>query len=258
MDFNIKGRVAVVTGASQGLGFACAGALAAEGVDLVLAARDAGRLEAAAGQLAERFGIRVLPVPTDITRDDEVMALIERTMSEHGRLDICIANAAGPAPATLMETTRSQWLSALDMNLLSIVQLAQACLPKMEQGGWGRFLAISSVVAKQPMERMILSNAVRPGVGGLVKTLSTEYAAKGITVNNLCPGFIATPRLMKLQNSAGALRNDLGDPLRHIPVGRIGQPEEFGAAAAFLCSTQAAYITGVSLTIDGGYQKSWY
>jgi 3-oxoacyl-[acyl-carrier protein] reductase len=128
----------------------------------------------------------------------------------------------------------------------------------MQQAGWGRFLAISSVVAKQPMERMILSNAVRPGVGGLVKTLATEYAPRGITVNNLCPGFFATQRVRNLQDSEAAAGNEVGSPLRHIPVGRIGLPEEFGATVAFLCSTQAAYITGVSLTIDGGYQRSWY
>jgi len=257
MDLNIKGRVAIVTGASQGLGFACAEALAAEGVEVVLAARNVVHLQSAARELSERFDVRITPVPTDVTHEDEVSSLIDQALSIHGRVDICIANAAGPAPATLMQTSRAQWAAALDSNLLSVVQLAQATLPRMEQAGWGRFLTISSVVAKQPMDRMILSNAVRPGVGGLVKTLSNEYAARGVTVNNLCPGFIATPRLLQLQNSHAATRNDLGSPLQHIPAKRIGQPPEFGAVAAFLCSMQAAYITGISLMIDGGYHKSW-
>lgn len=258
MDLNIKGRTAVVTGGSQGLGFACAQALAAEGVNVVLAARDVDRLETARAVLAQQPGARVLAVPTDVTDAAQVDALMRRAEAEFGGVDICIANAAGPAPSTLAEATRAQWLAAFEGNLLSIAQLAQSSLPAMARAGWGRFIAISSVVAKQPMDKMILSNAIRPGVGGLIKTLSSEFGHVGVTVNNLCPGFFATPRLEKLRASAAAGASDLGRPLEHIPAGRVGRPEEFGATAAFLCSDHAAYITGVSLVIDGGYHKSWY
>jgi 3-oxoacyl-[acyl-carrier protein] reductase len=258
MDLNINGRTAVVTGGSQGLGFACAQALVAEGVNVVLAARDADRLETARSVLAQQSGARVLAVRADVTDAAQVDALMQRAAAEFGCVDICIANASGPAPATLAEATRAQWLAAFEGNLLSVAQLAQASLPAMARAGWGRFVAISSVVAKQPMDKMILSNAIRPGVGGLVKTLSSEYGRSGVTVNNLCPGFFATPRLEKLQASAAAGASDLGKPLELIPAGRVGRPEEFGATAAFLCSDHAAYITGVSLVIDGGYHKSWY
>jgi 3-oxoacyl-[acyl-carrier protein] reductase len=258
MDLHLEGRTAVVTGGSQGLGFACAQALAAEGVNVVLAARDADRLETARAVIGQRAGARVVAVPTDVTDADQVEALLRRAQAEFGGVDICIANAAGPAPSTLAQATRAQWLAAFEGNLLSIAQLAQASLPAMASAGWGRFIAISSVVAKQPMDKMILSNAIRPGVGGLVKTLSSEYGRTGVTVNALCPGFFATPRLETLRARAAAGASDLGNPLDLIPVGRMGRPEEFGATAAFLCSDHAAYITGTNLVIDGGYQKSWY
>lgn len=256
MDLGIRGRVAIITGASHGLGLACAKALAAEGCHLVVAARNEEKLEAAAKQLRDAFGVKVLSVATDVTDETQVKSMVAQTTDTFGRVDICLANSGGPPARLISETTRLDWIEAFEANLLSVVTLAQTTLPHMKERGWGRFLAISSVVAKQPMERMILSNGIRPGVGGLIKTLSTEHAASNVTVNNLCPGFFATQRLTKLQDSA-ATASDLGSPLQTIPAGRIGKPEEFGATMAFLCSEQAAYITGISLVIDGGYHKSW-
>jgi 3-oxoacyl-[acyl-carrier protein] reductase len=257
MDLSIKGRVALVTGASQGLGLAAAEALAAEGVNLVLAARNADRLASAAFSVAEKFGVRVAHLATDVTQPQEVEALVSFAITQFGQIDICIANAGGPQPKLFADTLNSEWIDAFELNVMSIINLARLTLPGMRELGWGRFVAISSITAKQPMQQMILSNAIRPSVGGLVKTLSNEYGGINLTVNNICPGFFATPRLLKLQETESKTRADINSPLPHIAVGRVGQPHEFGATVAFLCSESAGYINGISLMIDGGYSKAW-
>ena len=180
-----------------------------------------------------------------------------------GRLDICVANAGGPPSKTFAETTIEDWQAAANLNLMSTVYFAKETLPLMQQRHWGRFIAITSVAVKQPVEGLILSNAIRSGVSGLIKTLSNEYGRYGVLVNNVCPGYTATARLVELSRKLGARDGVAAEEIvdrwgRLTALGRVGRPEEFADAVVFLASERAGYITGVSLTVDGGLVKGVY
>jgi len=249
MDLGIKGKVALIAAASQGLGFACACALAAEGVRIAICARNAERLAEAVHQIRKRSGAEVFAQATDVKNPEELRHFVAAVNQEFGHVDICIANAGGPPAKPFRETTPEDWHAAVDANLMSTVHLAREVLPGMCDRQWGRFLTITSAAVKQPIEGLVLSNAVRAAVAGLTKTLANECGPFNVLVNNLCPGYTATARLESLAADNPEIRERW---LKQIPLGRFGTPEEFGAVAAFLCSEQAGYVTGVSLAIDGG------
>jgi 3-oxoacyl-[acyl-carrier protein] reductase len=185
------------------------------------------------------------------------------TLREFGQVDICVANAGGPPSKSFAETTLEDWRAAADLNLMSTVHFARETLPLMQSRRWGRFIAITSITVKQPVEGLILSNAVRSGVSGLMKTLANEYGPYNVLVNSVCPGYTATARLLSL---AGRIGEKEGvDPkqiedrwARQAPLGRVGRPEEFADAVVFLASERASYITGVALAVDGGIVKGLY
>ena len=260
MDLGLKNRVALVAASSTGLGKAVALGLAREGAKLAMCARTQSTLSAAAEEIRRETGVEALAHAVDVSKYDEVRAFVAETAAQFGRLDICVANAGGPPSKSFAETSIDDWHAAAQLNLMSTVYLAKEALPLMQQRRWGRFIAITSVTVKQPVEGLILSNAVRAGVVGLVKTLSNEYGPYNVLVNNVCPGFTATARLGSLAESlaakAGVSPRDIEQRwASQAPLGRVGQPEEFANLVVFLASERASYITGTSIAVDGGVVK---
>lgn len=261
MELGLEGRVALVCGGSSGLGRAIAGGLAAEGARIALNARGVERLEASAAELSALHRTDVISFPADVSAPDQVAAMVTRIVERFGRLDILLCNAGGPAPAPFMEAAPESWQRAIDLNLLSTMHLCHAAIPHMKSGGWGRILAIASLAAKQPLPGLILSTTARAGVLGFIKALSDELAPDGVTANALCPGLFATDRIEYLAKERAARAGTtadavLRDQAASVPLRRMGRPDEFAAAAVFLASEPAGYITGVALSVDGGMHRS--
>lgn len=242
MDLGLDGRKALVTGASSGLGLACAQALAAEGVEVVLASRSAERLEAAVATI----GGSASWIAADVSDTDAATALVAEATERLGGLDILICNAGGPPAGNFESTDLAAYEPALRLNLLSTVALCTAAVPAMRAQGWGRIVAVTSITVREPNPRLILSNTARAGVTGFLKTLAREVAADGVTVNSIQPGLHATDRLKSVYGG------EIDAVMARTPSGRLGDPADFGQVAAFLCSEAAGYITGAAVPVDGG------
>jgi len=261
MDLGLKDKVALVAGASRGLGRAVAEELAAEGASLVLCAREAQTLSETAAAIAETHNVHVLAVPADVTVIDDIKRVVASGNERFGRIDILVTNAGGPPAGRFDQLTREQWDRAIKLTLMSAVELAREVLPGMRTRRWGRILNITSIAVKQPVENLLLSNSLRAGLTGFARTLANEVAAEGITVNNIMPGYTRTERLDEL---AQMMAEKQGIPPaefrgkweKEIPMGRLGEPREPAALAAFLASERASYITGTSIQVDGGWIKS--
>jgi 3-oxoacyl-[acyl-carrier protein] reductase len=263
MDLGLKGRVALVAASSQGLGKAVALGLAREGAILAMCARNGKTLNGAADEIRAETGTGVLTRALDVTNAQQVREFVADTVTEYGRLDICVANSGGPPSKTFRETTIEDWQHAANLNLMSTIYLAKETLPLMQERRWGRFIAITSVSVKQPVDGLILSNTVRAGVSGLIKTLSNEYGPYNVLVNNVCPGYTATDRLLSLADTIASREGVSPDEVQsrwtnQTPLRRVGQPEEFANLVVFLASERASYITGVSIGVDGGIVKGLY
>jgi 3-oxoacyl-[acyl-carrier protein] reductase len=253
MDLGIRGRRALVCGASKGLGRGCAEALAEAGVDLVLNARGAGTLEATANDLRRRFQVNVLTVPADLTTE----AGRAEVLAQAGEVDILVTNAGGPPPGIWSDWEREDFIRALDANMLTPIALMKALLPGMIGRGWGRVVNITSQSVKAPIASLGLSNAARTGLTGYVAGTARQVAPYGVTINNLLPGIHATDRAVSLDNGVAqaegiSLAEAQARRAATIPARRYGTAEEFGAACAFLCSMQAGYIVGQNILLDGG------
>ena len=244
MDLGISGRTALVTGASAGLGLACAQALAAEGVRVAVASRSADKLAAAVATLD---GDPVM-LTVDLSDPASVDALVDDATEALGHVDILIANGGGPPPGNFTSTDVDAYPAALQLNLLSMVALTKAFVPPMQERGWGRVVAVTSAAVRQPMDYLILSNTARSGLTAFLKTTATEVAGDGVTVNTVQPGVHATDRLAQLYD-------DLDEVARSVPTQRLGDPGDFGRIVAFLCSESARSITGASVPVDGGAIK---
>jgi 3-oxoacyl-[acyl-carrier protein] reductase len=258
VDLGLRGKVALVAGSSQGLGRAIAEELAAEGCALTLCARGAGPLEEAREAIASQFGVRVTAVAADLARSDEARGVAASAIREHGRVDILVTNAGGPPSGPFESHDEAAWLATVRLTLLSVVEMARAVLPGMKERRFGRILNVTSIAAKQPVDGLILSNAVRAAVTGMARTLANETAPFGITVNNLMPGYTRTERLQELVDAIMTRESTTPDAVtarwkKEIPAGRLGEPRELAALAAFLASDRAAYITGQSIAVDGGW-----
>ena len=261
MDLGLNGKVAVVAAASSGLGRAIAEELAAEGASLVICARGEERLRAVRDDIAGRHGVPVSAVRADVAALADIDHLIETAHREHGQIDVLVTNNGGPPDGGFDALDAAVWEDAFQLLLRSAVELARAVLPGMRERRWGRILNVTSIAAKQPVDRLMLSNSLRAGVLGFARTLANEVAPDGITVNNLLPGFTRTERLEELARSISEAENIPRAAVYdrwagQIPAGRVGEPREFAALAAFLASERASYITGTSITVDGGWVRS--
>jgi 3-oxoacyl-[acyl-carrier protein] reductase len=236
VDLGLKDRRALVTAASKGLGRACAEALVTEGARVFISSRDAAAIEAT-GKAIKAVGWAA----ADVSREGEPESLVDLAISKLGGLDVLVVNAGGPPPGTFQTTSLESWEGAFRLTLMSAVRLVKAGLPALKRSGQGRIVLITSISVRQPIANLILSNSLRASVTGLAKTLSRELAPDGITVNCLAPDGILTDRIRELKLSAA-----------NSPMGRFGDPSEFAAACAFLCSKQAGYVTGQTLGVDGG------
>ena len=247
MDLGIAGKIALVTGSSKGIGLAVARGLAAEGARLVMSARGEAALAEAVEQVRLAGG-EALAVAADVRHRESIEHLLEQTRQRFGDPDILVVNAGGPPPGVPTALGEEDWFSGFQLTLMSAVRLVGEVTAAMKERGWGRIINITSVSVKEPIINLTLSNAFRAAVTGFAKTLSTELAPFGITVNNVAPGYTATERLEELfQNEAA--RQAL---ISSIPSGRFADPAEIAAAAAFLASRQASYLTGQTLVVDGG------
>ncbi len=261
MDLGIEGRVAAVGGASTGLGKAIAWSLAREGVRVAICARTEERLERTGLALHRASGRDIFAFPCDLATADGPGEFIEATVKQFGTVDILVCNAGGPPATSSANTPAEAWGQALELNLLSTIRLAQAAIPYMRRDGWGRIICITSVSAKSPLPSMILSNTARPGVIGFAKTIAGEFAQNGITVNVVCPGYMATDRVQQLFQERAAragqtVEETMAEQVAQIPAARMGDPKELGDLVAFLASERAGYITGTTIQIDGGFIRS--
>jgi len=263
MELGLKDRVALVGGASRGLGRACARVLAAEGARVVIAARSRDALEETARAITEETGSDVLPVAADLRKLEDIDGLVGAVLDWHGRIDILVHNTGGPPPGLFLDHGDDVWQAAFDGLLLSFVRLCRRVVPIMRANGWGRIVTNTSFTVKEPAERLVLSNALRTAVAAASKTLAREVAGDGITVNCVAPGAFDTDRLRGI---FAAEAEETGRPIEdvraeweaRIPIGRVSQPEELATLVAFLASDRAASITGACLPVDGGLLRGLF
>jgi len=260
MDLGLQRRVAIVAASSQGLGFAVAQALAAEGCNLAMCARNADRLRAAAEQISTSQNAEVFDRALDVTDRAAVEKFILDTAARFGRVDICVASSGGPPAKEFLKTTPEEWQQAVAGNLFSVIYFAQAVLPHMQRNRWGRIITITSITTKQPEPKLVLSNGVRTGVMGLVRSLANEFGKDGILVNNVGPGYTATDRLKNLARMRAASGGEAEEQIWRgwsaaSPLNRVGEPRELADTVVFLASERASFITGQTILVDGGAYK---
>jgi 3-oxoacyl-[acyl-carrier protein] reductase len=262
VDLGLKGKVALVVAASKGMGKASAMGFAAEGARVTMCSRGEADLTAAAEDVRKRTGAEVLAIPADANKPEDIERVVTKTREKWGGVDVLVANVGGPPPGPFEQMTDEHWLAAFQQVHLSTVRFIRAVLPDMKKKKWGRILAIQSSSVKQPVEGLVLSNGIRPGIAGMFKTLANELGAEGITVNMVLPGRIRTDRFLGHQKDLAARA---GKSLEEwiatrstadIPMGRIGTPEEFANMVVFLASESASYMTGCVVQVDGGLIKS--
>src|SRR5258707_14331448 len=261
MDLGLKEKVALVAAASRGLGRAVAEELAAEGAALVLCSRKAETINQTAREIATATGAEILALPCDVSKADEIAALVKSGIDKFGRIDILVTNAGGPPAGQFESFNLEHWDAATRLLLHSAVELARQVLPGMKERRWGRILNITSIAVKQPVDNLILSNSLRAAVTGFARTLANEVAQFGITVNNIMPGYTRTERVEELSRMMAEKQGITPEEFvarweQEIPMQRIGEPREFAALAAFLVSERASYVTGTSTPVDGGWIKA--
>ena len=257
MELGIKGRTAIICGASKGLGKACAEALASEGVNMVLCSRNFDRIFETARSISETYGTETVPVACDISLPESPEKLMKEATGKFGGIDILINNAGGPPPGTFDDLGEEAWAKAIDLTLMSAVRMTRAVLPWMIAKSWGRIVNLASISVKQPVSGLLLSNSLRSAVVGMAKTLSQEVADKGILINTIATGSFDTGRIRTLFESRAEKFGITPEKARAqhestIPLKRLGKPEELAWLVAFLVSERASYMTGTTISVDGG------
>ena len=260
MDTGIKNRVALVAASSQGIGKATAEAFAAEGCKIAMCARNGEALRMVADRIRAQQGVEVCAEVVDVTDEQAVRHYVEEVAKRFGSVDICVTNAGGPPAKGFLAATLEDWKRALDANFLSVVYFARAVLPYMQKRQWGRIITVTSITTKQPVPDLVLSNAVRTAVVGLVKSLANEFGKDGILVNNVGPGFTATDRLKELAKARSAALNKNEKEIFDMwaadsAVHRLGEPREVAETIVWLASERASFITGQTILADGGAYK---
>ena len=261
MDLGLQERVAIVAAASKGLGKAVALGLAHEGARVALFSRDEAQIRAAGDEIRRETSADVLPLAADVTREEDLRRVVDATLERWGRIDILFNNAGGPPPGRFEDFGDAEWQKAFELNLLSTIRLTRLVLPSMRERRWGRIITSTSISVRQPIDNLILSNAIRSGVTAMAKTLSNEVAREGITVNTIAPGRIDTERLRTIDAAAAKKQGISVEEAQRqseslIPLGRYGDPAEFAALAVFLASERSSYITGQTMLVDGGLLKA--
>ncbi len=260
MDTGLKNRVAIVAASSQGIGRATAEGFAAEGCRVAMCARNSERLDASAKQIEKEHKVEVLASPLDVTDPDAVRNFVNDIVKRFGSVDICVTNAGGPPPKGFLAASLDDWNKAINANFLSTVYFAREVIPHMQKKRWGRIITLTSITTKQPVPELVLSNAVRAAVVGLVKSLANEFGKDGILVNNVGPGFAATDRLKQLAKVRSAASGDSEQEIfdrwaADAAVHRVGEPREVADTIVWLASERASYVTGQTILVDGGAYK---
>lgn len=260
METGLANRVAIVAASSQGLGRATAFALAAEGAHVALCARGSEALEQTAAAIRERFKVQVHTQALDVRDTPAIEQFVRNVNQQFDRIDVCVTNAGGPPAKGFLETTDEDWDQAFLLNLRSAAVFARAAIPHMQRNQWGRIIMISSITVRQPQPQLVLSNAVRAGVMGLVRSLTNEFGKDGVLVNNVAPGYTATERLKELSErralASGKSEEEIERTwIEQIPLQRLGRPEELADAIVWLASERASFVTGQTILVDGGMYK---
>jgi 3-oxoacyl-[acyl-carrier protein] reductase len=260
MDLGLKNRVALVAASSQGIGRATAEGFAAEGCRVAMCARNSQTLQAAADNIRKEYGVEVQAEAFDVTDAAAVGRFVAAVAQKFGTVDICVTNAGGPPAKGFLSASLDEWQRALEMNFLSTVYFAREVIPHMQRQRWGRIITLTSITTKQPVADLVLSNAARAAVVGLVKSLANEFGKDGILVNNVGPGFTATDRLKELAKTRAAASGKTEQDLfegwaAEAPLKRLGQPREVAETIVWLASERASYITGQTVLVDGGAYK---
>lgn len=257
MDLGITGKVAAVAASSQGLGLACAMELAREGASLSICSRYRDRIDTAARRIREETGAEVYATVVDVSKQENCIRFVEETVRQFGHLDILVTNTGGPAPGALDDVDLDHVRDGFDSTLMSAIVMMKAAIPHMRQRNWGRIINILSMTVKQPKVDLLISNTMRPAILGFAKSISFELARKGITVNNVAPGYTRTERLTELaehlsKQAGGKVEDVFAGWESTVPAGRLGKPDELAAMVTFLASERAGYVTGVTIQVDGG------
>jgi 3-oxoacyl-[acyl-carrier protein] reductase len=260
MHLGLKDRVALVAASSQGIGQATAEAFASEGCKVAMCARNAQTLHAAADKIRQHYQAEVLAEAFDVTNPKAVSDFVAAIVKKFGAADICVTNAGGPPAKGFLAATLEEWQRAIELNFLSTVYFAREVIPHMQKKRWGRIITLTSITTKQPVTDLVLSNAVRAAVVGLVKSLANEFGKDGILVNNVGPGFTATDRLKELATTrsatSGKTQQEIFDGwAADAPLKRLGEPREVAETIVWLASEAASYITGQTILVDGGVYK---
>jgi 3-oxoacyl-[acyl-carrier protein] reductase len=260
VDLGLRGKVALVASSSKGLGRAVAYELANEGASIAMCARGEEELNRARDEIAKQTGVDVIAITGDLSKRDEAERIARTALEQFGHVDILVTNAGGPPSVKFEGISPEMWQQAVDQTLMSAINLTRILLPKMRERKWGRVINITSITVKQPVDGLMLSNSIRAAVTGFARTLANEVARDGITVNNILPGYTRTERVEQLAAATAYTEGISAEAARakweaQIPMGRLGEPDEFAALAAFLASERASYITGTSITVDGGWVK---
>ena len=261
MDLGLQGKVALVAGASKGLGKAVALGLAREGARVAIFSRDQPRIEAAAKDIRDATGAQVLAIAADVTRAEDVARAVDETIQRFSAIHILITNTGGPPSGAFLSLTDEQWQSAANLTLMSAVRLSRAVVPHMQKQKWGRIIHMGSYSVKHPIDNLMLSNSIRAAVVGLGKTQAFEFAKDGILVNSVLPGWTITERVDEILTSRAQKNHTDIDAeqaavIQSIPLGRLGKPEELASVVVFLASERASFVTGVALLVDGGETRT--
>ena len=261
MDLDLKGKTAIVGGASKGLGRACAQVLAEEGASVAICSRSQPDLERAAQEIRDSTGAQVLVFAGDLDRHDTIRALIAAAVDRFGRLDVLVNNSGGPPLADAVDANEEQWATAVQRSLLFFARMSREAIPHLKKNGGGRIINILASTVYQPIPKLALSGATRMGVVAFAKSLADEVGRDGILVNNVCPGSILSERMLtnvkaRAQQKGWSLDEALKERAAETALGRIGEPKELANLVAFLASSKSSYITGTTLRVDGGLVRS--
>lgn len=260
MELGLKNKIAIVTASSQGLGKAAAFSLAREGARLAVCSRNEQTIMETANEIARETGATVFPMAADVSKPHDIDRFVDAVKKEFGTVHILVNNAGGPPTGKITAISEEEWERGYHLTLMSMIRFTRACLPMMEQNRWGRVISMVSLAAKQPIDELLISSTLRPGILGLSKVLANQYGKYGITVNTICPGYVLTKRQEELSRSRSAEKNMsmddyLAESAKNVPIGRLGKPEEIGDVVAFVASERAGYINGANILVDGGQAK---